>query len=59
MTADYELVEVSRLLGSETMEARSSRMSRSGERKEGKVLSTELSTLAWTMARRRCLVGVE
>ncbi len=53
MTADYKLVEVSRLLGYEAMKAEVIEDDRSGERKERKVRSTELSTLAWAMALKK------
>lgn len=50
MPADDQLVEVGGLSGGEPVKARSSRISRSGERNDLKVRSTELSTLAWVMA---------
>ena len=50
MTADYKLIEVSRLLGYEAMKAEVIEDDRSGERK---VRSTELSTLAWAMALKK------
>ena len=59
MTADYELVQVSRLLGRETVKAQVVKDEQVQGEKERKVRSTGLSTLVWTMARRRCLVGVE
>ena len=53
VTADYELVEVSRLLGCEAVKAQVIDDEQVRERKERKVRSTELSTLAWDMALKK------
>ena len=48
-----EFIQIGRLLSGEAVQPRSSRMSRSGVRKDRKARSTELSTLAWVMALKK------
>ena len=53
MTADYELVEVSRLLGCKAVKAQITQDEEVWGEKERKVRSTELSTLACAMALKK------
>ena len=53
MPVEDEFVEVGGLLGGQAMEPRSSRMSRSGVRKDRKARSVELTTLACAMALKK------
>ena len=53
VAVEDELVEVGGLLGRSRCSPRSSTISRSGVRKDLKARSTELSTLAWAMARKK------
>ena len=53
MPIEDEFVEVGGLLGGQAMETQVIGMSRSGVRKDRKVRSTELSTLAWVRALKK------
>ena len=53
MPIEDEFVEVGGLLGGQAMETQSSRMSRSGVRKDRKARSVELSTRAWVRALKK------
>ena len=53
VAVEDQLIKVSRLRAVKRCRPKSSRMSRSGDRKDRKVRSTELSTLAWFMALKK------
>ena len=59
MPVEDEVIQIGGLLVVSRRSPKSSRMSRSGVRKDRKVLSTELSTLAWDMALKKLSAWVK